>query len=105
MNNEKKGFLKQNLDRNVLRKAIAIAIVIELITLPVVYSTMGHAGPSGVWAPLGWLGVLINLPGLIVSVFVTMLIPSVFGFYISVGIAFIVQTVILTGLFYTYLRD
>jgi hypothetical protein len=44
-------------------KAAIYAIIIEALSLPPTILTMGHAGPEGPFAPIGWVGLAINLFG------------------------------------------
>ena len=48
-------------------KAVIVALIIEAISLPPAVLTMGHAGPEGRFAEIGWLGLLINLFGFAVA--------------------------------------
>jgi hypothetical protein len=44
-------------------KTVVWALIIEAISLPPAVLTLGHAGPEGRFAELGYLGLLINLVG------------------------------------------
>jgi hypothetical protein len=51
-------------DRPTLLKACLIAAILEAVAIaPAVVSPWGHAGPESL---LGWLSLLVNLPGLFV---------------------------------------
>lgn len=54
-------------DFRFLIRTFTAAIVIECISLPPAILTMGHAGPEGPLAALGWIGAAINLPGLVIT--------------------------------------
>jgi hypothetical protein len=50
------------LDGPALIKALLIGVALETAAfLPGVLSPWGHAGPESLW---GWIGLLLNLPGL-----------------------------------------
>ena len=49
-------------DRAVVLKALLFAAIVEAVAIaPALMSSWGHAGPESL---LGWLSVLVNLPGL-----------------------------------------
>ena len=48
----------------------ALALTIEAISVPVMFATMGHAGPEGRFAFFGWIATLINLPGMFLTGFI-----------------------------------
>ena len=52
------------LDITAIVSAFVIASLFEAVTLFTMFSTMGHAGPEGRFALLGWLSLAMNLPGL-----------------------------------------
>jgi hypothetical protein len=43
---------------------IVLACFLEAASLIAMFQTMGHAGPEGGFAIAGWLGLLMNFPGL-----------------------------------------
>ena len=54
-------------DSPTLIKALLIGVLLETAAfLPAVLSPWGHAGPESLW---GWIGLLLNLPGLCVAWF------------------------------------
>lgn len=48
-------------------KAVVYAFIVEAFSLPPAILTMGHAGPEGPFAAIGWLGLAINLFGFAVA--------------------------------------
>ena len=54
-------------DRRAIFKGWLRASLVEAVTLPPALLTMGHAGPEGRFAAFGWLGLLVNLPGLMAA--------------------------------------
>ena len=86
----------KTVDKRLLIRAVLFALLIEVATLPIAMFTMGHAGPEGPWAILGWIGLLINFPGFLIS---GRLAPfdSQFGF---AGCVFSIQMVLFTIGFY-----
>ena len=48
-------------------KAVIYGLIIETVSLPPAVLTMGHAGPEGPFAAIGWLGLLINLFGFAIA--------------------------------------
>ncbi len=69
-------------DRGAILKGWLLASLVEVVTLPPVLLTMGHAGLEGRFAAFGWLGLLLNLPGLIAARAVVRpadVPPAVFG--------------------------
>lgn len=59
--------------------------------------TMGHAGPEGRYAILGWFCSLINLPGLAITGW--LLPASVQSDQIRSAIAVLIQLAVLTSIF------
>lgn len=53
-------------DRSFLVVAIA-AFFFELVSVATTFSTMGHAGPEGRGGILGWIALVLNMPGLALS--------------------------------------
>jgi hypothetical protein len=47
--------------------AFIVALIIEAISLPPAVLTLGHAGPEGQFAAIGYLGLLINLFGFAIA--------------------------------------
>ena len=50
-------------DRYFIRVVI-IGFLFELITVSLMFITLGHAGPEGPAGRFGWIGLLLNTPGL-----------------------------------------
>ncbi len=50
--------------RNELIFSFLFASAIEAASLAALFSTMGHAGPEGRFAVIGWLSTIFNFPGL-----------------------------------------
>jgi hypothetical protein len=48
-------------------KVVICALIIEAFSLPPAVLTMGHAGPEGPFASIGWLGLAINLIGFAIA--------------------------------------
>lgn len=66
--------MRQNVERkdrfSYLRftlKVVTYVLIVEAVSLPPAVLTMGHAGPEGPFAIIGWLGLLINLFGFAVA--------------------------------------
>ena len=55
--------VEQSCNRRFLAKALIWALIIEALSLPPAVLTMGHAGPEGPLAALGWFGLAVNLVG------------------------------------------
>ena len=89
-------------DRGTLFKALIIGATLEAVAIaPAALSPWGHAGPESL---PGWLGVLLNLPGICVVRLlrdfgaVGETFPAIFT-----GV-FVVQTIILSYLVFICLR-
>jgi hypothetical protein len=79
------------------KRPFVIAVIVELLTLPPAILTSGHAGPEGPFALIGWLGVLVNLPGIFI---VGMIMPArIESLALRAVGAFIINAALLTGLF------
>jgi hypothetical protein len=75
--------------------ALVIAVIVELITLPLTILTTGHAGPEGPFALVGWLSVLLNIPGFFI---VGLIMPSwVESLLIRMIAVFIINTPVFAG--------
>ena len=86
-------------DRSIVLRALIIGATIEGIAIaPAAISPWGHAGPE--WL-LGWVSILLNLPGIFV---VRLLRSGDESFAVIIAAVFIVQTVILSYLAFVYLR-
>jgi hypothetical protein len=48
-------------------KTVIVALIIEAVSLPPAVLTFGHAGPTGNFAEIGYVGFLINLFGFVVA--------------------------------------
>jgi hypothetical protein len=89
-------------DRGVIFKSLIIGVTIEAIALvPAVLSTWGHAGPES-W--LGWLGVLLNLPGMLVVRPLRDFGVVGDSFAAIFTAVFIAQAVMLSYIVFVYLR-
>lgn len=44
--------------------ACVLSSLVEIASLYAMFSTMGHAGPEGGFASIGWLATAMNLPGI-----------------------------------------
>jgi hypothetical protein len=88
--------------RAILIRSLLWAGVIEVITVGVILLTLGHAGPEGPFAEVGWIGVLLNLP----SIFIVGWLFSAWNLplYFSATLVFIFQTLLLTYIFFLYQR-
>ena len=89
-------------DRNVLFKSLIIGTAIAAVAIaPVALSAWGHAGPES-W--LGWLGVVLNLPGMLVVRLLRDIgvVGDTLGAIFTA--AFIAQAVMLSYIVFVYLR-
>ena len=82
--------------------ALLAAVVLEGVSGPLMFATLGHAGPEGRFAIFGWLATLINLPGLF-------LVGILFGHgpvsdSIRIVVAFILQVLLFGLVFWAFLR-
>src|SRR5262245_49361744 len=67
-----------------------LASAVEAASLAAMFSTMGHAGPEGPFALIGWLATILNFPGLFGAAIVGVsadapimkLAPTIFAFQI-----------------------
>lgn len=91
-------------DRPTLLKALLIGAILEVAAIaPAVLSTWGHAGPESLW---GWLGLLLNAPGL----FVMWLVRTVSGSRETVSVVstvayvYLIQTLIFGYIVFVWLR-
>lgn len=91
-------------DGGALLKALMFGVLSESIFLaPAVLSPWRHAGPESLW---GWLGLLLNAPGL----FVIWLLRSISGSTEDVSIVdaivytYLAQTLILSYIAFVWLR-
>lgn len=83
-------------------KALIASIVIELVTLAPALLTMGHAGPEGRFSEFGWLGILINLPGILL---VRSLGLNESASLLVIGLCvFLIQTALFTYIIFLLLR-
>ena len=89
--------------RTLLRALIFGAVLEALAIMPALLSPWGHAGPESIW---GWLGLLLNVPGLVVI----WLLRRVSGSRETVSIAhaiayvYLIQTFIFTYIAFVWLR-
>jgi hypothetical protein len=88
--------------RGAIFKAWLLITLIEALTLPPALLTMGHAGPEGRFAVIGWLGLLVNLPGLIVTRYV--LRPGDVSLIVLGLIIYVFQAAIFGYIFFRLLR-
>lgn len=89
-------------DAGVVLKALAIGAVIEAVAAaPAALSPWGHAGPESM---LGWLSVLLNMPGLFVLGLLRDLRAGNESFAGLFAVVFVVQTIIISYLVFVYLR-
>jgi hypothetical protein len=79
-------------------KGTIIVFILEIVTVPIVVLTMGHAGPEGQLAILGWIALLLNLPGVMIAATVSPF-DSLFGFGVCV---FMIQIVIFLVAIFLY---
>jgi len=85
-------------------KAILVGSVLEAAAImPAILSPWGHAGPESLW---GWLGLVLNVPGLFVIWFVRMLSGSkeTIGVGSAVAYVYLIQTLILSYAVFVRLR-
>lgn len=103
MSNNYRGIARlQSWDRRTLVKALIASVVIELITLTPALLTMGHAGPEGRFAEFGWLGVLVNLPGIFL---VRVLGLNESSYLLVIGLyVFLIQTALFTYIIFLLMR-
>ena len=103
MNNKDRGIARlHRWDQRTFVKALIASVVIELITLTPALLTMGHAGPEGRSSELGWLGILINLPGIFL---IRALGPSKNSSVLVIGLyVFLIQTALFTYIIFLLLR-
>lgn len=91
-------------DRQVFAKALVTVTALEILAiLPAILSPWGHAGPETLW---GWLGVLLNLPGIFVVGAIATATGSLdtmsgWGPIVSV---FVVQVVLFSYVAFVWLR-
>src|SRR4051812_13748697 len=79
-------------------RATVCAILLEVITVPITTLTMGHAGPEGEYALLGWIGLLVNFPGFFIAGILASY-DSKFSFAVCV---FIIQMVLILSAIFCY---
>jgi hypothetical protein len=79
-------------------KALFVGAVVETVAIaPAILSPWGHAGPE---APWGWLGLVLNVPGL----FVIKLLRMASGSKETVPIASaVVQVYVIQALIFSYI--
>jgi predicted membrane metal-binding protein len=78
-----------------IKKIILIAAFVELVSLPLLMLTVGHAGPEGGFAPLGVIPFLINLPSLFLISFLPYTPDSMI---LNIFLIFIIQMLIIVTL-------
>jgi hypothetical protein len=87
---------------NTAIKAFIGAALIEAATLPVMFLTMGHAGPEGRFGTLGWLCVAVNAPGILIA---RALLPTNNVSTLPLaGIIFVSQTLLLGSIIFGALQ-
>jgi hypothetical protein len=88
--------------RSTAIKAFSVAALIEAATLPVMFLTMGHAGPEGRFGTVGWLCVAVNAPGIVIA---RALLPSNTVSPLPLaGVIFVTQTLLLGSIIFGALR-
>lgn len=89
-------------DKDAILKALALGASIEAIAIaPAVFSTWGHAGPESF---LGWLSILLNLPGMYLLRLLGVFKSGNASFTLIFASIFLVQTVMISYLVFVYLR-
>jgi hypothetical protein len=90
-------------DKSIAHRALIFGAMIEAVVIaPAVLSPWGHGGPE--WL-LGWLSVLLNLPGLLFAFLLLRNFRSNDGsFTVFFAAVFVVQTIIISYLLFVYLR-
>lgn len=85
-------------------KSFFIGAIVEAVAIaPAVLSPWGHAGPESFW---GWLGLLVNAPGL----FVVWLLRTISGTTESIGViwgiacVYLIQTLLFSYVAFLGLR-
>ena len=77
------------LDPGALTISFLLAASLEVGSLVAMFSMMGHAGPEGPFALVGWIATAFNLPGLFLGAFLQ-LPPDTSTFKMGVAI-FLIQ--------------
>ena len=91
-------------DLESLLKSVAFGAVLEAAMIaPAVLSTWGHAGPESLW---GWLGLLLNVPGLFVLYVARIFSGSQESVSVTSAVVYVylIQTTILTYPAFVFLR-
>ncbi len=91
-------------DARTLLKALMFGAVLEALAIaPAVLSPWGHAGPESNW---GWLGLLLNVPGLFLSQWLRTLTGSTETISVVSAVAYVylIQTLIFSYIAFVWLR-
>jgi hypothetical protein len=89
-----------HLSKPILLHAATVALLIEIVTLPIAILTMGHAGPEGSLATIGWIGLFLNLPGFFIAGYF-----APFGSQLAFALlVFLIQMIVVTTGFYLIKR-
>ena len=78
-----------------------LAATIEATALLPVVLTMGHAGPEGQFAVVGWLGPIINFPGILLARAFSLQLGSLNALIATV---YITQTILFTIVAYVMIQ-
>lgn len=62
-----KGMTFQRETTIIVALAFVLGSLVEVGSLYAMFATMGHAGPEGPFATIGWLATVMNLPGMFVA--------------------------------------
>jgi hypothetical protein len=91
-------------DSRTLLEALLSGAVLEAVAIaPAILSPWGHAGPESIW---GWLGLLLNVPGLFVIWLIRVLSGSTESVSVvsAVGYVYLIQTLIFSYILFVLLR-
>ena len=87
-----------------LLKALLFGAILEgVVIAPAVLSPWGHAGPESIW---GWIGLLLNVPGLIVIWFLRIVTGRNEAISVVSGVVYVymIQTLIFSYIAFVWLR-
>jgi hypothetical protein len=83
-------------------KALVISVILEAIAIaPAVLSPWGHAGPD---TTLGWISILLNLPGMVLVGLFQRLLSANESVVLFLAAVFVVQIILLSYLVFVVIR-
>ena len=82
--------------------AFLIAALFEGVLTMAALGSMGHAGPQGPFALVGWVALLLNLPGILVItiLFRVLSIPSEFSLMPAILAVYLIQSALFASIIY-----